>query len=209
MKAVFIPLIAMMFSTAAVAEEAASLLAQKLSLHQRFTAEFQQYTLSDGNRREEMSSGLIWIEHPDRIRWETTEPFPQLIIGDGNTLWIYDPDLEQATRRRLSPDYAFTPASVLGASQETLNQRFEISQIDTGANDALFELRPKETERAEFERLRLLFSQQVLSEILIQDTLGQRSLIMLDKVNFPSAIPSSRFTFELPAGTDLIEADAN
>lgn len=193
----------------AAANDAAQALAERLNAHQRFTAEFQQYTLGDGSSREELSKGRMWIEHPDRVRWETTDPFPQLIVGDGENLWIYDPDLEQATRRSLTQDYAFTPASVLGASQTELQQRFFVSEIQAGLNDSLFELRPKQTESAEFERLRMLFGPQALTEILIEDGLGQRSLIMLKDVRFPQQIDPARFSFTPPAGTDLIEANAD
>lgn len=203
--ALLLPLVSM----SAVANEAAQALAERLNAHQRFTAEFQQYTLGDGSSREELSKGRMWIEHPNRVRWETTDPFPQLIVGDGENLWIYDPDLEQATRRSLTQDYAFTPASVLGASQAELEQRFFVSEIEAGANDALFELRPKQSESAEFERLRMLFGPQALTEILIEDGLGQRSLIMLKDVRFPQQIDYSRFSFTPPPGTDLIEAHTN
>jgi len=193
----------------ALASDAAQALAERLNAHQRFSAEFQQYTLGDGSSREELSKGRMWIDHPNRVRWETTDPFPQLIVGDGENLWIYDPDLEQATRRSLSQDYAFTPASVLGASQAELQERFFVSEIEASGVDALFELRPKASESAEFERLRMLFGARALTEILIEDSLGQRSLIMLKNTNFPEQIDPKRFTFTPPPGTDLIEAAAN
>lgn len=198
-----------LLSSEVLAQSAAQLLAEKLNAHQRFSAEFQQYTLGDGSSREELSRGRMWIEHPDKVRWETTEPFEQLIVGDGDNLWIYDPDLEQATRRSLNQEYAFTPASVLGASQAELEQRFIISQIEAAGSDLLFELRPKESESAEFERLRMLFDSRALSEILIEDSLGQRSLIMLQNLSFPPQIDPQRFTFEPPPGTDLIEANVD
>jgi len=203
------PLIAALISLNVYAQGDAQALAERLNEHQRFTADFQQYTLGDGSTREELSQGRMWIEHPDRVRWETEAPFPQTIVGDGTHLWIYDPDLEQATRRSLSAEFALTPASVLGASQSELEARFQITRIDAGASDSLFELRPREDEAAEFERLRILFGPQALSEILIEDGLGQRSLILFSNLSFPAAIPPERFTFTPPPGTDLIEALPN
>lgn len=202
-------LLLLILSGGALAEDAAQKLADRLSAHQRFSAQFQQYTLGDGTAREELSEGRMWIENPDRVRWETEAPFPQLIVGDGSNLWIYDPDLEQATRRSLSEEFALTPASVLGASRADLEARFYVSEIAAGGNDSLFELRPKAAENAEFERLRLLFGPEALSEILIEDPLGQRSLIMFKRVSFPPSIDPAKFQFTPPAGTDLIEAQPN
>lgn len=209
----YFTLLLALVSFTASANDAAKRLSEKFNTHQRFTALFQQYTLGEGSAREELSNGQLWIEHPNKLRWETQLPFPQIIVGDGENLWIYDPDLEQATRRSLDEDTAFTPASVIGATESELQARFIISEIDAGtagaSSDALFELRPKVIDNAEFERLRLLFNSRGLSEILIEDGLGQRSLIMLSDVKFPSQIPSSRFTFVPPPGTDLIEARAD
>jgi outer membrane lipoprotein carrier protein len=196
----------LLLSPLALAQDAAELLAERLAAHQRFSAEFQQYTLGDGSAREELSQGRMWIENPNRVRWETEQPFPQLIVGDGENLWIYDPDLEQATRRSMSQEFAVTPASVLGASRDELEARFWVTKIDAAGSDNLFELRPKASDNAEFERLRMLFGTRSLSEILIEDGLGQRSLIMLKNVSFPTQIDPARFTFTPPPGTDLIEA---
>lgn len=205
----YILLCVTLLSLCASADEVAKRLSDKLHLHQRFTADFQQYTLGEGSAREELSSGKLWIEQPNRLRWETQEPFPQLIVGDGENLWIYDPDLEQATRRTLDASQSFTPASVIGASEAELLQRFVVTEIDAGINavsvDSLFELRPKVGENAEFERLRILFNDKNLSEILIEDGLGQRSLIMLSNLKFPAQIAPSQFIFVPAPGTDLIE----
>lgn len=206
MRYLLVSLLTLALSGVAKAQDAAQLLADRLGEHQRFTAEFQQYTLGDGSSREELSQGRMWIETPNRVRWETEQPFPQLIVGDGDNLWIYDPDLEQATRRSLSEEFAFTPASVLGASRAELEARFFVSQIEAGGANNLFELRPKASENAEFERLRMLFGPRSLSEILIEDGLGQRSLIMFKNLSFPVAIDPARFVFTPPPGTDLIEA---
>lgn len=76
----------LLLSPLALAQDAAELLSERLAAHQRFSAEFQQYTLGDGSAREELSQGRMWIENPNRVRWETEQPFPQLIVGDGENL---------------------------------------------------------------------------------------------------------------------------
>jgi chaperone LolA len=180
-----------------------------LQSHARLSAAFQQYTLGDGNIKSENASGRLWIEGVDRFRWETERPFPQTIISDGQWLWVYDPDLEQATQRPLGEGEVMTPARVLGGDVEQLNRYFNVKQIEAGAGNSLFELTPKEEGSAEFQSLRLLFSGDLLAELLIQDGLGQRSLIMFSEQSFPAAFDQTMFRFIPPASVDVIVMDQN
>lgn len=180
-----------------------------LQSHARLSAAFQQYTLGDDNLKSENASGRLWIEGVDRFRWETETPFPQTIISDGQWLWVYDPDLEQATQRPLGEGEVMTPARVLGGDVEQLNRYFNVKQIEAGVGNSLFELTPKEEDSAEFISLRLLFSGDLLAELLIQDGLGQRSLIMLSEQSFPAAFDQTMFRFTPPASVDVIVMDQN
>jgi outer membrane lipoprotein carrier protein len=189
--------------------DTADQLSERLQSHARLSAAFQQYTLGDDNFKSENASGRLWIEGVDRFRWETESPFPQTIISDGQWLWVYDPDLEQATQRPLGEGEVMTPARVLGGDVEQLNRYFNVKQIEAGAGNSLFELTPKEEGSAEFQSLRLLFSGDLLAELLIQDGLGQRSLIMLSEQSFPAAFDQTMFRFVPPTSVDVIVMDQN
>lgn len=184
-------------------------LSSLLQSHSRLSANFQQYTLSSDNLRDETASGQLWIQGSDYFRWETVEPFPQLIISDGESLWVYDPDLEQATRRALGDGEILTPARVLGGDLDTLQRTFEVTREEAGNGNSLFELTPIREGIAEFQRLRMLFNGDRLAELLIEDSLGQRSLIMLNEVRFPERFDASMFVFSPPSDVDLINMDVN
>ena len=180
-------------------------LSAKLQSHQRLSAKFQQYSLGEGSSREEVSEGVLWLEGSEKFRWETEKPFPQVIVSDGISLWVYDPDLEQVTRRPLGEGEVMTPARVLGGSLSQLQSYFDVALIDAGASNTLYELKPLQADQAEFKRLRMLFTEDRLAELLIEDTLGQRSLIMLSEISFPESFDATIFQFEPPVGVDLIE----
>ena len=44
------------------------------------------------------SSGKFYFARPDRMRWDYLEGQRQVVVGDGNNVWIYQPDLEQVYR---------------------------------------------------------------------------------------------------------------
>src|SRR5690606_17534664 len=60
---------------------------------------FTQHVFDEGGRVRETSSGRVALAAPRLFRWEYQDPYPQLIVADGTTVWVHDPDLEQVTRR--------------------------------------------------------------------------------------------------------------
>ncbi len=99
----------------------------------------------DGNGQlKESTSGRVALSAPRLFRWEYQKPYPQLIVADGKTVWVYDPDLEQVTRRpqgeaeqdsplavlvdpsRLERDYAVEDGGSSGGLVDALGQRTEI-----------------------------------------------------------------------------------
>jgi outer membrane lipoprotein carrier protein len=60
--------------------------------------------------RQLVSTGEFVCDRPNRFRFEYLRPFPQLIVADGQRVWLYDPDLQQATVRDQAKVLADTPA---------------------------------------------------------------------------------------------------
>src|SRR3954468_16038606 len=67
-------------------------------------AEFTQVVTApprDGQpARTKSSSGTFEFQRPSHFRFEYRKPFDQTIVADGQTLWLYDKDLNQVTQRR-------------------------------------------------------------------------------------------------------------
>ena len=168
----------------------------------------QTVTSADGNRRK-VSTGSFAFQRPDRFRFAYSKPAEQLIVCDGQKVWIYDADLNQASSRPLSKALGQTPAALLaGASPE---QDFVIANdAPTGkASDGLEWLRatPKQREGATFQALRVGFRGKELAAVEIIDTFGQRSLLQFSGwASGATAMPSAeRFRFVPPAGAEVVE----
>ncbi|MBV1786606.1 outer membrane lipoprotein chaperone LolA [Marinobacterium sp. D7] len=178
-------------------------LSELLTRHQSFGAEFEQYTLSEEGTRQEHSSGEFVLARPDRFDWITHSPFEQRIVSDGEYIWIYDPDLEQVTRKPADEQSESAPALILNGKVDALSERFDIRQIEQMGDREVFELLPL-TEKRSFERIRLLFKDEVLSELLLEDSLGQRTSILLNAIELDLEPDPERFEFTPPEGVDLI-----
>ena len=38
----------------------------------------------------------MWLKKPGRMRWDYEKPEKKLMVSDGSTLWVYEPEDEQA-----------------------------------------------------------------------------------------------------------------
>ncbi|MBI5447686.1 MAG: outer-membrane lipoprotein carrier protein LolA, partial [Gammaproteobacteria bacterium] len=115
-------------------------------------------------------------------------------------VWIYDKDLEQATRQKQKPDNT-SPALLLSSPNQRLLQGFTITEIkNTG-----FLLKPKKSQDALFSRLLLQFNQDQLQSLKIEDKLGQITLITFSQIKTNLSLPENTFQFTPPSGVDVIE----
>ncbi|MDP1346611.1 outer-membrane lipoprotein carrier protein LolA, partial [Klebsiella pneumoniae] len=53
---------------------------------------------------------------PNRFRFAYAKPFEQIIVADGQKVWIFDADLNQASTRKLADALGATPAALLAGS---------------------------------------------------------------------------------------------
>ncbi|GGO76899.1 outer-membrane lipoprotein carrier protein [Marinobacterium nitratireducens] len=193
---------ACLLSTLSQATDAADGLQRLLQGYRTFSADFEQYSVSDGQRTE-ATRGTLELRKPSLFRWTSEEPFPQVIVNDGTYLWIYDPDLLQVTRKPFDRNNNSAPALILNGQIDRLDDDFDISLVHESDSEALYELLPK-SEQSAFTRIRLFFQQQQVSELMLQDSLGQRTTIRFFNQRQNPELPMERFRFEVPEDVDLI-----
>ena len=187
------------------AADAATELKSLMGGYSRFSATFQQVTYSgQGRSRNETSTGTLAVAKPNLFRWQASEPFPQEIVSDGEFVWIHDPDLEQVTRRALDDSTSNAPAMILNGRIDQLEERYSIVALAGETPQMkLYELTPK-SDQDSFQRIRLAFAEGVLSELMLEDSLGQRTTILFNDQQVNPDFSEDMFRFELPEGADLI-----
>src|SRR6267142_740979 len=78
------------------------------------TADFHQIVESPALAGALESSGTLAFEKPNHMRWDYKPPDAQLVVGDGETLWIYQPDDKQVIKAPLGEAFqASTPVTFL------------------------------------------------------------------------------------------------
>lgn len=147
-------------------------------------------------------SGVMQVKRPGLFRWETTSPSKQLIVTSGKTVWIYDPDLEQAVRQNLDDQVGNTPALLLSGQSATIMKSFRVTQPN--AKEAYFVLYPKQEDGA-FESLGIRFSNNSPSQMILKDSLGQQTTINFSNVQSNPNLSTEAFNFVPPKGVDVID----
>jgi len=173
-------------------------LQQRLGSFNSMRAKFDQ-TVSAGEDQQK-ATGSMAVLRPNKFRWQTTQPNQQLILADGNIIWIYDEDLEQVTKQQQHTSNANNPAIFLSGKVEGIPDRFIVSRI--AENE--FRLIAK-SEEDMFESIRLSFSGEKLSEMVVKTRLGQESKFVFSQVELNATLPDRLFIFKPPKGVDIIE----
>lgn len=147
-------------------------------------------------------SGTMQVKRPGQFRWETTSPMQQLIVTNGQTVWIYDPDLEQATRQQMDAQVGNTPALLLSGKPDQIKKAFRVTQPNR--SQANFVLYPRSKDGS-FESLTIRFQGDVPSQMVLQDSLGQKTDIQFSNVKLNPRLNDQLFVFKPPVGTDVID----
>jgi chaperone LolA len=165
-------------------------------------ADFTQTVVDKNGRVTQQASGKMAFARPGKFRWDYNKPYEQVIVGDGVKLWLYDTDLEQVTVRSLGDVIAGTPAALL-AGDNAIEKYFVLK--DAGEADGLewLDATPKNRDTS-FERIRMGFKGDLLMQMELFDTFGQRTTLKLSKMVRNPGIPASRFLFAPPKGADVI-----
>lgn len=192
-------------SVAAMADDevAVQRLTELLNQAQTITARFSQLTLDGSGTQLQETSGQLALKRPGLFRWHTDAPMEQLLVSNGEKVWLYDPDLQQVTIQTLDQRLTHTPALLLSGDVSKIRENFEISHKE-GGNVVDFILKPKSKDTL-FDSLRLSFRNKVLNDMQLIDSIGQRTNILFLNVKMNEPQDDTQFTFEIPAGTDVIQ----
>ena len=171
-------------------------------------AQFTQTVTSPDGVKKKTSSGSFEFARPNRFRFAYAKPFEQLIVADGQKVWIFDADLNQASSRKFSSALGATPAALLAGG--SLDNDFDLAPVsvkDAAASKdglAWVQATPKVKEGA-FKSVRVGFRGKDLAAVEIIDAFDQRSLLQFSQFTAGVHLPDDTFRFTPPAGADVIE----
>jgi outer membrane lipoprotein carrier protein len=180
-------------------------------------AEFTQVVTSPPrsgqSAHSKTSSGTFEFVRPNRFKFVYKKPFEQSIVADGQTLWLYDVDLNQVTARKQSSVLGSTPAALIAAAPDLQALQAEFTLSAAPVKDGLqWVVAIPKTKDGQLQSVRVGFREaekasgktSELAALEILDSFGQRSLLSFSKLEVNARLAGDAFQFKPPAGADVI-----
>nr|WP_296943117.1 outer membrane lipoprotein chaperone LolA [uncultured Massilia sp.] len=166
--------------------------------------EFTQTQIRKSNtaKATAISSGTFVFARPGKFIWTYQKPFEQLLQADGETMYIYDKDLNQVTSRKLGNALGSSPAAILFGSND-LEKNFTLSEA--GARDGLEWLNatPKAKDTT-FEQIAIGLKDGVPQAMELKDNFGQTTVLKFTSFQRNPSLGAQQFRFEVPKGAEVV-----
>ena len=207
--------LALLLSTQMASAGAIDKLHAFLETTKTLRADFSQIVVAKNGKRPQQSSGVLMISRPGKFRWQIEKPYSQLLVSDGEKVWIYDPDLRQVTVKKVGNALGGTPAALLagesggkGSGKSTLEKDFTLSEEPDADGQQWVKAVPKSRD-GQLQSIRVGFKPGAqgaeLGTLEILDSFGQRSVLTFTGFEVNAAVPASHFSFVPPKGVDVLK----
>ena len=160
--------------------------------------------------RSKTSTGQFSFVRPTRFRFDYVKPFPQVIVADGQTLWLYDADLEQVTARQQAKALGSTPAALVAtaANLSALQKEFSLeAQVEADGLQWVQAIPKNRESTIQSVRIGLRADGSLVSlgKLEIFDAMGQHSVLTFERFEVnPANLGASQFNFVTPKGVSVI-----
>ncbi|MDG6897019.1 hypothetical protein A6A19_03140 [Actinobacillus delphinicola] len=174
-----------------------STLQMRLSKLENLSADYHQILKNANGETVQQSTGTIQLKRPSLFRLESKTTPENMIVGDGKTIWFYDPFVEQVTARKESSLLDNTPFVLLTNNNHATWQRYTMSQMgDT------FTLMPK-SPKSIIKKFTLNVTKDgKLLGFSTTEKSGQQNIYQLTHQNY-APLASKDFKFVTPEGAVL------
>ena len=171
---------------------------------QSMSADFTQAVFDNRGQLLQQIEGQLAVKTPGKMHWQTSQEYGQLVVSDGDTLWVYDQDLEQVTIRELAKNVQDTPALLLSGNEGDIDKHFDVIATRL-PEEVRYRLVPKDQSRL-FEALDFLYVGDQLASMTILDAAGQVTVVSFTNSMLNPSLDDTLFSFEIPTDTDVIDA---
>lgn len=155
--------------------------------------------------RAKTSSGTFSFARPNRFKFVYKKPFEQTIVADGQTLWLYDVDLNQVTARKQAQVLGSTPAALIASAADLRALEVDFALTDLPAQDGLeWALATPKGKDNPLQSVRVGFRGADLARLEILDSFGQKSVLTFTEFQSNVAVEAGGFQFKPPVGADVI-----
>lgn len=174
-----------------------------------FSARFSQTSTIKAMDITDTASGTAFFKRPGKMRWEYETPDRQMIITDGNTLWVFRPDDNQVMIGKAPSFFKGGKGFSFLSDMKAIRQKFSmILEKETQKGFFVLKLLPKE-KTYDVAEIRLTISTATFDVvgIVTYNSYGDETRIVFNNIRFNQKIDDSLFHFNIPEGMEVLQLD--
>lgn len=151
-----------------------------------------------------VAKGEVVFAKPGKMRWSYTSPEPSLVVSDGSTLWVYDPQAREVQKLPLGAGHLSEAGVQFLLGDGKLQDEFRVNASGCGEATVTLALAPKR--EAQYERLEMRVDRKsgVVRETTVVDLFGNRTVIAFDELRENTNPAAALFAFTPPEGVRVI-----
>ncbi|MDG2089816.1 MAG: outer membrane lipoprotein chaperone LolA [Gammaproteobacteria bacterium] len=168
-------------------------------------ADVEQLILSQDGRQIQALQAVLIMQKPDLLNWHVIEPYEELMISDGESLWYYEPDLEQVSIQDFPDDVENNPILLLNDDLQAISEAYEVSLGYVDEEVKQYVLLPL-TASSSYERFSMTFSGVDLLQMQFESSVGQLTSFSFTNIINNAVIDPAEFSFAIPTDIEVIDS---
>jgi outer membrane lipoprotein carrier protein len=176
-----------------------------------FSAKFKQEFVLKVSNQTKTSSGIVFIERPNKISFRYDAPNKNRIVSDGTTLKVYIAEDNQMIEKPVANSQYPGAFGFLMGNGISSSFTFTINDKAAWKDGPVLQGKPTsptpDYEAATFFLNKALLDRSdpgAIARVSLTDAQGNKNRFDLSDATRPDSIDPSEFTFTAPAGTNII-----
>lgn len=166
-----------------------------------FSGQFSQLVFDNKSQLIEEASGDVVFKKPHFFKWIYQAPHQNQIIGDGEVVYIYDPDLSQVIMSRFSQSKSNNPANIFFLNN--LEESFKVTKILI--DDEVWYRCESKLKDIDYQSIEISFNKDKIKAMKVIDGLQNKIIINFVNISYSADIDEASFLFNVPDNVEVIK----
>ena len=166
-----------------------------------FSGQFSQLVFDNKSQLIEEASGDVVFKKPHFFKWIYQAPHQNQIISDGETVYIYDPDLSQVIMSRFSQSKSNNPANIFFLNN--LEESFKVTKILI--DDEVWYRCESKLKDIDYQSIEISFNKDKIKAMKVIDGLQNKIIINFVNISYSTDIDEASFLFNVPDNVEVIK----
>ena len=174
-----------------------------------FSADFIQASTIKAMDITDSAAGKLSVKYPGKMRWVYQTPEEQIIVSDGEHLWIYRPQDNQVLRGQAATFFGDGKGAGFLSDIRKIRDDFIITLEDIRFGDFYSLVMVPRQKTWDLVRINLLVSKQDyhITQVYTYNAYEDVTRIEFSNLVFNGAMEPSLFEFKMPDNVDILELE--